>query len=129
MHPEERRIAGLLRELIVETGFPLEAVDHRLGWGPGQLAALLDGRERLTVEDLLTLLPELGTTPSEFFAWLYGLEAREPAASRGAENGGLRDPRGLGSQKVLDQRFEKSMRLVRSAMERRREWKKDRGEE
>ena len=84
MHPEERRIAGLLRELVVQSGAPLEALEKRLGWEPGRLASLLEGSLRLGFEDLLEILPLLETTPTEFFAWLYGFGAKDPAAA-GAE--------------------------------------------
>ena len=43
MHPEERRIAGLLRELIVQSGAPLESLEKRLGWEPGRLRACSTG--------------------------------------------------------------------------------------
>jgi hypothetical protein len=34
-HPEERRIAGLLRELIVQSGKALDGVEQHLGWASG----------------------------------------------------------------------------------------------
>ncbi len=125
MHPEERRIAGLLRELIVQSGAPPEALEKRLGWEPGRLASLLEGNQRLGVEDVLEILPLLETTPTEFFAWLYGFGAKEPAG--GEEEGELAVVAG-GSvlQKSLDRRFDQSLRVVRSAIARRRGWKEDR---
>jgi hypothetical protein len=125
-HPEERRIAGLLRELIVQSGAPLESVERALGWGEGRLRDLLDGRLRLGFEDVLEVLPLLNTTPPDFFAWLYGFEpgAAVPANENGprkAEPGAM----GLG-QRALDRRFEQSLRAVKHAVARRRLWKEER---
>jgi len=122
-HPEERRIAGLLRELIVQSGAPLETLEKRLGWEPERLSSLLDGRLRLGVEDVLEILPLLETTPTEFFAWLYGFDSKDPAGSEGelaAVAGGST------LQKSLDRRFDQSLRVVKSAVARRRTWKEDR---
>jgi hypothetical protein len=126
-HPEERRIAGLLRELIVQSGAPLESVERELGWGEGRLCDLLDGRLRLGFEDVLEVLPLLNTTPPDFFAWLYGFEpgASVPANENGVrrgENGGLSI-----SQRALDRRFDQSLRVVKNAIARRRLWKEERG--
>lgn len=128
MHPEERRIAGLLRELIAETGATLDSVEDRLHWEPGRLTEMLDGGARLALDDLYELLPELGATPAEFFAWLYGFEAGDgqvPGSVRAGSQDDLLPPI---SSRTLDQRFEKSLRVVRSAMERRKAWKEERGE-
>ncbi|HSS51018.1 MAG TPA: hypothetical protein VLX28_18920 [Thermoanaerobaculia bacterium] len=127
-HPEERRIAGLLRELIVQSGAPLESVERKLGWGDGRLRDLLDGRLRLGFEDVLEVLPLLNTTPPDFFAWLYGFEpgSSVPAGESGArraEPGAL----GLMSQRSLDRRFDQSLRAVKNAVARRRQWKEERG--
>lgn len=126
-HPEERRIAGLLRELIVQSGAPLESVERALGWGEGRLRDLLDGRLRLGVEDVLEVLPLLNITPPDFFAWLYGFE---PASSVPASESGARkaDPGALAlSQRALDRRFDQSLRAVKNAVARRRLWKEERG--
>ncbi|HEX4960952.1 MAG TPA: hypothetical protein VF173_08950 [Thermoanaerobaculia bacterium] len=125
-HPEERRIAGLLRELIVQSGIPLDAVEKQLGWEPGKLRDLLDGRLRLGFEDVLEVLPLLNTTPPDFFAWLYGFE---PGASLPAGEPGARKPvpgDGALSQRALDRRFEQSLRAVKNAIARRRAWKEER---
>jgi len=122
-HPEERRIAGLLRELIVQSGAPLETLEKRLGWEPGRLSSLLDGRLRLGVEDVLEILPLLETTPTEFFAWLYGFDSKDSAGTEGeltAVAGGST------LQKSLDRRFDQSLRAVKSAVARRRAWKEER---
>ena len=122
MHPEERRIAGLLRELVVQSGAPLEALEKRLGWEPGRLASLLEGSLRLGFEDLLEILPLLETTPTEFFAWLYGFGAKESAAAvtEGEPTAGAD---GSALQRSLDRRFDQSLRAVKSAIARRRGWK------
>jgi hypothetical protein len=127
-HPEERRIAGLLRELIVQSGKPLDGVERHLGWEAGRLYGLLDGNLRLSFEDLLAILPLLNTTPPDFFAWLYGFEpgasvpgnAAEPEKTR-ADGGGT-----ALSQQALDRRFDQSLRVVRNAIARRRVWKEER---
>ncbi|MFL6259459.1 MAG: hypothetical protein ACJ76Y_07090 [Thermoanaerobaculia bacterium] len=122
-HPEERRIAGLLRELIVQSGAPLETLETRLGWEPGRLSSLLDGRLRLGFEDVLEILPLLETTPTEFFAWLYGFGSKDPAG----EEGELAAVAGGSTlQKSLDRRFDQSLRVVKSAISRRRTWKDER---
>jgi hypothetical protein len=128
MHPEERRIAGLLRELIAETGATLDGVENRLNWEPGRLTAMLEGGERLALDDLYELLPELGATPAEFFAWLYGFEAGDGHVLTSLRAGSQHDVTPPISSRSLDQRFEKSLRVVRSAMERRKAWKEERGE-
>lgn len=120
-HPEERRIAGLLRELIVQSGTSLEDLERSLGWEPGRLPALLEGGSGLSFEDVLKVLPVLGTTPSDFFAWLYGFEPKEsdeegerPAASTSPE------------ERLVERRFEASQRVVRNAIARRLSWKRER---
>jgi hypothetical protein len=126
-HPEERRIAGLLRELIVQSGAPLETLETRLGWEPGRLSSLLEGGLRLGFEDVLEILPLLETTPTEFFAWLYGFNAKDPAGA-GLEGGELAAVAGGSAlQKTLDRRFDQSLRVVKSAIARRRSWKDERG--
>src|SRR4051794_5544231 len=83
MHPEERRIAGLLRELVAQSGAPVDALEKRLDWEPGRLESLLEGSVRLGFEDVLEILPLLETTPTEFFAWLYGFGAKDSATAGG----------------------------------------------
>ena len=120
-HPEERRIAGLLRELIVQSGNPLERLEQELGWEAGRLTALLEGQLRLTFEDVLEILPVVGTTPTDFFAWLYGFDAKDSMAA-GAE--ALRpEPPFTPAQRSQDRRFEQSLRVVRDAISRRAAWK------
>jgi len=125
LHPEERRIAGLLRELIVQSGAPLEMLEKRLGWESGRLFELLEGRLRLGFEDVLEILPLLSTTPTDFFAWLYGFDAREPAAM-----GEERSLEAVSSpaQQAMDRRFDRSLKVVRDAIARRTAWKGERPE-
>jgi hypothetical protein len=126
VHPEERRIAGLLRELIVQSGTTLNMIEKHLGWTSGRLADLLDGRLRLTFEDVLEILPLLNATPADFFAWLYGFDPRESglALAEGEAMTGLRNS--SSSQRVMDRRFEQSLRVVKDALARRAAWKRDR---
>lgn len=128
VHPEERRIAGLLRELIVQSGTTLDMIEKHLGWTPGRLSDLLDGRLRLTFEDVLEILPLLNATPADFFAWLYGFDPRESglAVTEGEAISGLRNP--SSSQRVMDRRFEKSLRVVKDALARRAAWKRERAQ-
>jgi hypothetical protein len=67
----------------------------------------------------------LETTPTEFFAWLYGFGAKEPTGAGG--QGELATVAG-GSvlQRSLDRRFDQSLRVVKSAIARRRSWKDER---
>lgn len=110
LHPEEMRIAGSLRELVLRTEAVPEVVEGSLGWRAGRLMELVHGREGMSLRDLLELLDELETTPSDFFGKLYGLGAPASGPDGGA-------------------RFAESKRVVRDALFRRRTWKKERGEE
>jgi hypothetical protein len=123
IHPEERRIAGLLRELIVQSGTSLDRVEQLLGWGQGRLLDLLDGRLRLSFEDVLEILPLLNTTPTDFFAWLYGFDPKDPSAAADAATAATSP-----AQRVIDRRFEASLRVVRDAVSRRAAWKRERAE-
>jgi hypothetical protein len=118
-HPEERRIAGLLRELIVQSGTSLESVEHYLDWEPGRLLDLLEGRLRLGFEDVLDILPLLNTTPPDFFAWLYGFDPRDSMLSAEAAPASAVSM----TQRSVDRRFEKSLHVVKDAIARRRLWK------
>lgn len=128
MHPEERRIAGLLRELIVQSGTTLGQVEEHLGWTSGRLGGLLDGRERLSFEDVLEVLPLMNTTPADFFAWLYGFDPKNPGIL--PESTASFEPRLTASspQRVTDRRFEQSLRVVKEAITRRAAWKQERSE-
>jgi len=120
-HPEERRIAGLLRELIVQSRTTLEDLETRLEWDPGRLTALLDGRQRLSFQDILEVLPVLGTTPSDFFAWLYGFDPKEASEDLGPAVASSSP-----EARLMDRRFEASQRVVRNAIARRLSWKRER---
>lgn len=122
VHPEERRIAGLLRELIVQSGTTLEMVEKYLGWKPGRLADRLDGKVRLSFEDVLEILPLLNATPADFFAWLYGFDPKEAGIAGGPDSGLASAMAQLGT----DRRFDSSLRVVKDAVSRRAAWKQER---
>lgn len=116
MYSDERRIAALLRELILQSGTPAEAIEIRLGWEPGRLTAQLS--QGVSFEALLDILPALDATPGDFFARLYGYSPTEAAA--GGSNGNGR------GHKVPDRRFDESRRAVKAAIARRFAWKQER---
>ncbi len=126
VHPEERRIAGLLRELVVQSGVALETLEKSLGWKPGRLLDLIEGRLRLSIEDILEVLPLLSTTPTDFFAWLYGFDSRSPLDGQGRETTAETSGNGVPGQQTMDRRFDQSLRVVRDALTRRRAWKEER---
>jgi hypothetical protein len=127
-HPEERRIAGLLRELIVQSGTTLEMVEKSLAWPSGRLADLLDGKMRLTLEDILEILPLLNATPADFFAWLYGFDPKEAGAAGTRIASPEPGAAGTLAQRGTDRRFETSMRVVKDAIARRASWKQERSQ-
>jgi hypothetical protein len=112
---DERRIAALLRELILQSGTPADAVEIRLGWEEGRLNTLL--AEGVSFELLLEVLPALDASPSDFFARLYSYTEADPYRSNGG-NGRM--------QKGPDRRFEESRRVVKAALARRFAWKQER---
>lgn len=118
IHADERRIAALLRELIQQGGASSEEIESRLGWEPGRLNAVLSGRQGLSFEVLLEVLPVLDETPGNFFARLYGFHPRESEGGEGknGSNGAARP----------DRRFEESRRVVKDAIARRSSWKEER---
>ena len=131
IHTEERRIAGLLRELILQKGASVEAVETDLGWERGRLDDLLEGRARLGFDELLAVLPTLKVTPGEFFAWLYGFEPKSSGTAAEVTLEGTERTNGSSTwfhQQVLDRRFEESRRVVREAVARRAAWKQQRAE-
>ncbi len=113
--PEKYRIAALLRELIARNGAHPEVLERRLGWEPGRLEALLESRLPLAFGDVLRVLPFLGVTPAELFAWLYGFDLScldsEAAATLAAA--------GPQKQRAMDRLFERSLRAVRRAIARK----------
>ena len=70
VHPEERRFAAVVGELIARRATTVETVESRLGWESGRLATAIDGRRGLDFDELLAVLGALETTPAEFFARL-----------------------------------------------------------
>ena len=125
VHPEERRIAGLLRELIVQSGTTLEMVEKYRGWKSGRLADRLDGKVRLSFEDVLEILPVLNATPADFFAWLYGFDPKE-AGTAVVPEAGLA---GALASQGTDRRFDSSLRAVKDAVSRRETWKQERSQD
>jgi len=121
IHSNERQIAALLRELMVQSGTAAPAIESRLGWEPGRLSTLLTGPRGVTFEVLLEVLPALDATPGDFFARLYSFTPREG----GGDNGG--EDRAAGpAQRLPDRRFEESRRVVKAALARRFAWKQER---
>ena len=119
LHADERRIAALLHELVQQSGAPSGEIESRLGWEAGTLDALLSGRQGLSFEILLEVLPVLDETPGDFFARLYGFRPRssedEAVPKDGSTNGAK-----------PDRRFEESRRVVKDAIRRRSSWKDER---
>lgn len=123
-NPEEYRIVRLLRELIVRNGTRPETLERRLGWAPGRLEALLEGRLRLAFGDVLQVLSLLGTTPAELFAWLYDLDLPGVAPDAAATLATAGPKR----QRAMDRLFERSLRVVTNAIARRASGKRSRDE-
>jgi hypothetical protein len=117
MYSDERRIAALLRDLMLQSGTSADAIEIRLGWEPGRLSGLL--AQGVSFEVLLQILPALDATPGDFFARLYGYN---PDSVGGNGNGG----NGNGRTKTPDRRFEESRRVVKAAITRRSSWKQER---
>jgi len=109
----------LLRELILQSGTPSDAIEARLAWEPGRLDALL--ARGVSFEALLEVLPALDATPGEFFARLYSYAEGERLPGNGNGKGGR-------PQKVSDRRFEESRRVVKAAIARRLAWKQERAD-
>jgi hypothetical protein len=125
IYSDERRIAALLRELILQSGTPADAIEIRLGWEPGRLNALL--AQGVSFEVLLEVLPSLDATPGDFFARLYSYSEADPYHGNGG-NGSHGGMGGNGSRmpKAPDRRFEESRRVVKAALARRFAWKQER---
>ena len=128
-YSDERRIAALLRELILQSGTPADSIEIRLGWEPGRLNALL--AQGVSFEVLLEVLPALDATPGDFFARLYSYSEADPYPGNGgggngshggtvSQGGNSRTPKGP------DRRFEESRRVVKAALARRFAWKQER---
>ena len=107
----------MLRELIVQSGTPADAVEVRLGWDEGRLNALL--AQGVSFEVLLEVLPALDASPSDFFARLYSYSEADPFRGNGSTGGNGR------TQKGPDRRFEESRRVVKAALARRFAWKQE----
>jgi len=107
---EERRMAALLRDLMLRSGTAAPELESRLGWESGRLSDLLAGKKGLSFETLLEILPVLDATPGDFFAQLGSLRPRE----------------GVASSEKANRVFEESRRVVKDAIARRRAWKEER---
>jgi len=130
MYSDERRIAALLRDLMLQSGTPTSAIEVRLGWEPGRLSGLL--AVGISFEVLLEVLPALDATPGDFFARLYGYRPAgmdgDSAGGNGHGHGGNggNGNGGNGRAQVPDRRFEESRRVVKTAITRRSSWKQER---
>lgn len=139
MYSDERRIAALLRDLMLQSGTPTSAIEIRLGWEPGRLSMLLT--QGVSFEVLLEVLPALDATPGDFFARLYSYSPLVPdggsadgnghgnggnGAKSGNGGGGNGRNGGNGRTKGPDRRFEESRRVVKAAITRRFLWKQER---
>ena len=116
MYSDERRIAALVSELMLQSGTSADAVETRLGWEPGRLSALLAEQKGLSFEALLEILPVLDSTPGDFFAQLYAFQPRNG-------NGNGYDEAAAAPAKGADRQFEESRRVVKAAIARRLAWK------
>ena len=104
----------------------MKILEKRLGWEPGRLSGLLEGSQRLGFEDVLEILPLLETTPTEFFAWLYGFGSKDSAVVNLEGELAAVAVGDSALQKSLDRRFDQSLQVVKSAISRRRSWKEER---
>jgi hypothetical protein len=111
-HPEERRIAGLLRELVTRSGRQANQLEDALGWERGGLARLLEEPNRGRLGEVLALIAELQISPAEFFDQLRERPGvgQEPYGGSAAE--------GLEAA-----RFTESRRVIEEAIARRKAWK------
>ena len=105
LHSEELRLAGSLRELILEVGTTVEDVEGRLGWEAERLSTLLGGRKGWKLTEVFEVLGALEQTPADFFGRVYAPGSRE-----------------------ADHPFEESQRVVQEAVTRRFTWKRERVE-
>jgi hypothetical protein len=110
-HPEERRIAGLLQEMISRSGVAVPQLEESLGWQPGRLVEALDGERGLAFGELVQVLPLLRLSPADFFARAYGLH-----------EGGIPESGPAEGEDVLERRFEESRRVIEEAIVRRTAW-------
>jgi hypothetical protein len=124
MYSDERRIAALLRDLMLQSGTPASSIEIRLGWEPGRLSMLL--AEGVSFELLLEVLPALDATPGDFFARLYGYNPDSAGGNGHGVGNGDNGGNGNGRAKAPDRRFEESRRVVKAAITRRSSWKQER---
>jgi transcriptional regulator with XRE-family HTH domain len=96
-------VERLIRELLAELLLGSEELERRLGWSPGRLGELMEGRTAVGFADLMPVLEALGKPPVELLARLYNLSPGDF---------GLFLP-------SLSPRFEESRRVLREAIRRR----------
>jgi transcriptional regulator with XRE-family HTH domain len=78
--PVESRAGELLRARIAARGTTAAAVAEALGLPPGEVAELIEGRQRLDLARLDLVLSHLGVAPGDFFAELYAAPPAAPPA-------------------------------------------------
>lgn len=71
MKNEQNRALGHLRDLLEDSDLSQREVEERLGWSPGYLSRLLNGRVGLRLRHLEVLLEALGVAPGEYFGALF----------------------------------------------------------
>jgi len=68
----------LLRRLIAASGFSLEDMDRKFGYGRSYLSRLLSGDTALTVYHVLAILEAINYPPASYFSALYPPPERRP---------------------------------------------------
>jgi hypothetical protein len=111
---DERRIAGLLRELVSHSGRQIHQLEEDLGWEPGRLNRLLDAPGRGQLSEVLRLITQLQMTPDEFFEQLRN---RPGAVQESSESS---------TEEEENARFQESRRVIEEAIVRRNAWKAER---
>lgn len=110
-HSEERRIAGLLRELVARSGRQAGQLEESLNWERGSLARLLEEPNRGRLGEVLALIAELQISPAEFFDQLRQRPSVDQQSYGGATEG------------IEAARFTESRRVIEEAIARRKAWK------
>ncbi len=73
---EVDRYLDLLRIKLRKQGFNQKDVQEALSWGSSYVSQLLTKQKHLRVDQVLSILHVIGIDPREYFAELYGIEAR-----------------------------------------------------
>ena len=111
---DERRIAGLLRELVSRSGKQMHQLEEALSWEPGRLTRLLDAPSRGQLGEVLRLITQLEMTPDEFFEQLRD------------QPGVVQESIESSTEEAENARFQESRRVVEEAIVRRNAWKAER---